>query len=182
LNAPDAAIERLSSRLGIQARRLGALDRDVARILADRLDEAVQMAESAQRDRVTGLLLAQPGRAALTAELQRAARQQTPLAIAFVEVCASATGAGVDDGQLAALGDVLRTSLRAYDITVRWGPRQVVLGLPECGVERARAIVRRVAAELRETVGATLAFGCVEAVPGVDVEVLAAQARSAVRR
>lgn len=138
---------------------------------------------------------AAPLRAALSEELQRAARTGRPLALLVVDVDGMAAitqrwGRAAGDAVLAAVAERLRAAAREYDVVARVGPDAFAVLLPEVAPGEVRAVAerlrRRVTAEpvavddeigtipVRVSVGAA----CYPA-DGVDSEGLLAEAELA---
>ncbi len=141
------ASERLARLLGVEAARLRELDPAVADTLSRRLEE---LEAAAATDELTGLLRRGTGLAALEREVRRAQRQgDDRLTVAFVDVRSlkavnDRDGHAGGDALLQALALSLRQGLRAYDVVVRWGGDEFVVGLVADRTQ-AEAIMARLA-------------------------------------
>lgn len=119
------------------------------RLAAEDRRRAAQYLAEAYRDDVTGALSRRPGRERLQAEIDRAHRASTPLTVLFFDVDGlkqvnDRQGHRRGDELLAATGTALRTSLRSYDIVVRYGGDEFVCGLPGEGKHTAGETIARV--------------------------------------
>lgn len=145
--------------------RAGADDVFVAPIdpaeLAARLDgriERMQMLrERFDKDTLTGLSLRRPFLQQLTRSLAESVRHARPLSIALLDVdlfkaVNDEHGHLVADGVLAALGRLLSTRFRAQDFSGRWGGEEFVVTFPGETPEVILPLLRKVLAELGETV------------------------------
>ncbi|MCA1712716.1 MAG: GGDEF domain-containing protein [Actinobacteria bacterium] len=107
-----------------------------------RLDEYAAQLDAAHHDGLTGAWLRQAGRQLLAEELQRAARTDTPLSIAFVDLDGlkarnDQRGHAAGDAALVAVARALLAGLRGYDHVVRWGGDEFLCLLP--GLRRDEA-------------------------------------------
>jgi len=130
-----------------------AADRTTAardrRLAAEDRRRAARYLAEAYRDDVTGALSRRPGRERLQAEIDRARRASTPLTVLFFDVDGlkqvnDRQGHRRGDELLAATGTALRTSLRSYDVIVRYGGDEFVCGLPGEGKHTAGESILRV--------------------------------------
>jgi diguanylate cyclase (GGDEF)-like protein len=155
--SPDPApAQDLTSREITVARLLAEATADRLLAAADRRTAAEYLL-NAYRDDLTGALNRRPGRDQLQAEIARAHRTGTRLAVMFVDVDGlkhvnDTIGHDAGDDLLAATGEVLRTCLRGYDIVVRYGGDEFVCALPggtvaiaeKCSTRALRALVKLV--------------------------------------
>lgn len=166
-----AARDELAQLVDVHPKRLAAIDRELARLLATSLERAQRAAAEASRDELTGLLNRSVGVHALEREVQRAERGGRSLAVVFADVNGLKRlndnhGHAAGDTVLRALGTALREVLRPYDTGIRWGGDEFVVVLPEVDARRAVLIGERVAARFNELTGATVTCGCAELRPG----------------
>ena len=137
-DGPDGPEDELAPR---RAGRESALRRLLAEAATDRRDAAADRQRAAEylvdayRDELTGVLTRRAGRQQLHTEVERAHRTGGPLAVVFVDVDGlkdvnDARGHDAGDELLAAVGRALRTSLRSYDVVVRFGGDEFVCALP----------------------------------------------------
>jgi diguanylate cyclase (GGDEF)-like protein len=99
-------------------------------------------------DAKTGLLNVSTWEREAGAELSRAARMGTPLALALLDIdhfksVNDTHGHLAGDKALRAVADALTAQLRAYDRAGRFGGEEFVLLLPQTGEEDARGIAER---------------------------------------
>jgi diguanylate cyclase (GGDEF)-like protein len=109
----------------------------------DRLNAALFLLHS-RRDGLTGALHRDAGRAQLQQELDRAHRDGTVLALAFLDVDGlkainDSRGHAAGDDALRAVGEALAHCLRSYDLVVRFGGDEFVCAMPGLDAEQAGA-------------------------------------------
>jgi diguanylate cyclase (GGDEF)-like protein len=156
---PDSADE--DRRLAAEDRRLAAEDRR----------QAASYLSAAYRDDTTGALNRPPGREQMQLLLDRARRDASELTFLFVDVDGlkqvnDSEGHGCGDELLAAVGSALRSSLRSYDLVVRYGGDEFVCALPGGTARAAAERLVHVRVALDDLVaGATVSAGCAELRP-----------------
>jgi diguanylate cyclase (GGDEF)-like protein len=101
----------------------------------------------------------------LARELERARRSGAALSLALFDLddfkaVNDTHGHPCGDGVLTALAGTLLGQTRSYDVAARLGGEEFALIMPETGLAKARAIVERILAALRET-----AMACPGAAP-----------------
>ena len=175
------ARDQLAELIDVPPKRLGFLDRELAVLLRQRLERAEHSAQAASHDELTGLLNRSPGQQALEAELGRAARSNTTFALIFGDVDGlkeinDSAGHEAGDRILRGLGSALEGALRPYDVGIRWGGDELVVVLPECDLEEARAIAARISERFEDLTGATVTCGCAELEPGDSAATLTRRA------
>ncbi|MDQ6899293.1 MAG: GGDEF domain-containing protein [Candidatus Dormibacteraeota bacterium] len=144
--------EQLAQLLDVEASRFDGLDPTLAETLLRRLSE---LRSAAATDELTGLLRRGAGLPALEREVRRAERQgDERLTVAFIDLHSlkhvnDREGHGAGDALLRALAETLRQGLRAYDVTIRWGGDEFVLGLAADMGQTEKILTR-----LAETFGA----------------------------
>lgn len=121
-------------------------------------------------------------------ELARAARYSRPLTIAYVDVdrfkaVNDRFGHEAGDRVLAAVGSLLQTGVRAFDVVGRLGGDEFALLLPETGAPEAGVLLQRLRAKLGAVVapdGKPLAFsiGAITALDATDITLEALIARA----
>lgn len=149
--------------------------------------------EASLVDMLTGCATRAEGLRRFEAELRRAERSRTALAVLMLDLdhfkgINDRFGHNTGDAVLSAVGELLVGTLRASDVRCRWGGEEFLLILPESSVERAR----RAADSLRQriadspvraggfTVPVTASIGITLSRPGeADVQKLLGRADSA---
>ena len=136
----------------------------------------------AHHDGLTGTWLRHAGQQLLAEELQRAARNDTPLCIAFVDVDGlkarnDRDGHAAGDHALVKVAHALQEGLRAYDTIVRWGGDEFLCVLPGLREEEAvRRIDQARAVLARGVESISISAGIEERRAGETVEALVARA------
>lgn len=123
--------------------------------------EAFQALERiAVTDPLTGLANRRGGEQNITSELSRAKRQRTPLSCILLDIdrfkdVNDTYGHQAGDHVLREISGLLRRTVRAYDILVRWGGEEFLIVLPGVDLDQARRLAERLrhAVELLETNG-----------------------------
>jgi diguanylate cyclase (GGDEF)-like protein len=114
-----------------------------------------QLEEAASTDQKTGLANATSWTNLATAEIQRAARDESQVGVLMVDLdhfkaVNDAHGHLVGDRVLQAVADVLTASARRYDVVGRWGGEEFVVLCPEVTSETLRDIAERMCERVRE--------------------------------
>lgn len=150
-----------------------AADRYAAAV--DRLAAAVTL-RRAGVDGLTGALSRDFGMDALRHEVHRAQRQNTKLAIAFVDVDGlkkinDSRGHASGDAALATVGSQARQRVRDYDLFVRFGGDEFILAFPDATLVHARIRLAELQAALeRHTPPVNVSFGVAELAGGDRLE------------
>lgn len=149
---------------------------DDRRLAAEDRRKAARYLSDTYRDDVTGALSRRPGREQMQVLVDRARRDASVLTFIFVDVDGlkwvnDSHGHDQGDALLAAVGMALRSSLRSYDLVVRYGGDEFVCALPGGTSAIARESLARVRSLLDRLVpGATVSAGCAELRPGDAVD------------
>ncbi|MFC4854167.1 MFS transporter [Actinophytocola glycyrrhizae] len=114
-----------------------------------------QLEEAASTDQKTGLANATSWTNLATAEIQRAARDESQVGVLMIDLdhfkaVNDAHGHLVGDQVLQAVADVLAASARRYDVVGRWGGEEFVVLCPEVTQETLRGIAERMRERIRE--------------------------------
>jgi len=144
-------------------------------------------------DQLTGIATRQSGLQRLRAELSRAQRSSRELAVLMLDLdnfkqINDRFGHPVGDAVLSAIGRTLQQTIRASDISCRWGGDEFLIVLPETGIDQALrvsgTIANRIASTVTQyhdaTIRVTPSIGLTIAAPGEDdPDVLIARADAA---
>ena len=114
------------------------------------------MREASVVDALTGCATRAEGTRRLEAELSRAQRSGTSVAVLMLDLdhfksINDTFGHKTGDAALTAVADTMLTSLRASDVRSRWGGEEFLLVLPDSNVDRAQ----RAAENLRRRIAST---------------------------
>ena len=114
------------------------------------------MREASLVDPLTGCAMRAEGVRRFQAELRRADRSRSSLAVLMLDLdhfksVNDRFGHETGDAVLSAVGQTLLTTLRASDVSCRWGGEEFLLVLPDSSVERAR----RASEKLRQRIANT---------------------------
>lgn len=179
---PRQAVARLSdSERERYELRIDAYQVQLAAYRAKLEEYAVQL-QAAHHDGLTGTWLRHAGRQLLEEELQRSARDDTPLAIAFVDLDGLKArndrhGHAAGDQALVTVARALLKGLRRYDHVVRWGGDEflcVLPGLTQHETARRLAQARRLITA--ECPGLTISIGIAEKRPCEDADAFVSRA------
>jgi diguanylate cyclase (GGDEF)-like protein len=124
----------------------------IARLGLDRvaaLEHASAAAHAAAVDPLTGLFNRRYFLARLEEEVQRARRQSAPLTVMMLDVdnfkqLNDRLGHPVGDAVLRVVGDVLRRSVRLFDVCARHGGDEFAILMPGTGPDSSRQIAERI--------------------------------------
>jgi diguanylate cyclase (GGDEF)-like protein len=170
MSADELAGRRQGTAASTVASSSNSADDDRRLAAADRR-QAASYLSAAYRDDTTGALNRRPGREQMQVLLERARRDASDLTFVFVDVDGlkrvnDSHGHYRGDSLLAAVGTALRSSLRSYDLVVRYGGDEFVCALPGGSAEVAQQIIARVGLTLDDLVpGATVSAGYAELRP-----------------
>jgi diguanylate cyclase (GGDEF)-like protein len=124
----------------------------VVRALSERSDRLVaRLVAEARADTLTGLLNRRGFEERLAAEVARATRERTSLAIVSLDLdhfkrVNDEHGHEAGDRALATVGAVIADHVRGADLAARWGGEEFVVVLPGADAPAARAFAERVRA------------------------------------
>ncbi len=170
--------ELLGQLMGVEASRFDGFDPALAEALLRRLSE---LRAAAATDELTGLLRRGAGLPALERELRRAERQgDQRLTVAFLDLHSlkqvnDREGHAAGDALLRTLAGTLRQGLRAYDVIVRWGGDEFVLGLA-ADLGQAETILTRLAESFNAATAHSFHVGFAQLQPGESVSDLVVRA------
>ena len=142
-------LETLARELG---RQLGADEETAAgeqvsaNVSAVDIDSLERLASA---DPLTGLANRRGGEKDIAAEISRARRQNTPLSCVLLDIdhfkeVNDTFGHQAGDYVLRELSSLLRRTVRAYDILVRWGGEEFLVVLPGVDHEQALKLAERI--------------------------------------
>jgi diguanylate cyclase (GGDEF)-like protein len=138
---------------------VSALDEDFARVVRVLAAEAsiaigrsellTRLEKAARTDDLTGLLNRRAWDEELVRELARAARIESPLSVAMIDLDRfklynDTHGHQAGDRLLKQTAAAWRERLRVTDILARYGGEEFALALPYCGAEEAESLLERV--------------------------------------
>ncbi|MDQ6637762.1 MAG: GGDEF domain-containing protein [Candidatus Dormibacteraeota bacterium] len=170
--------ELLAQLVGAEASRFDGLEPALA---ADLLRRMSELLAAAATDELTGLLRRGAGLPALERELGRAERQgDQRLTVAFLDLHSlkqvnDTEGHAAGDALLRTLAETLRQGLRAYDVIIRWGGDEFVLGLA-ADLGQGETILTRLAESFGAATSHSFHFGLAHLQPGEAVADLVARA------
>ncbi|HEX8941474.1 MAG TPA: diguanylate cyclase [Candidatus Limnocylindrales bacterium] len=144
------AAERLARGEGeasVAVRGTG-LERRLAEALNGVTEAMAKAVDAATFDRLTGVANRQALIGQLFNEVERAARYDRPLSVAFVDIdhfkqVNDTYGHGVGDVVLRGVAQVMRQNLRATDMIGRYGGEEFMLILTETGVDEAASLAEK---------------------------------------
>ncbi len=165
-----------SSLVPLVARELGGPMRMTALVEETRLQ--------ASTDLLTGLMNRRAFLHAMGVEIERAERHGYPLSIALMDVDHFKTindqrGHAAGDTVLAAIGALLKRTLRSSDQGVRWGGEEFMVGLTSTALDGGRVLAERLRLELErleivaadgERIRVTASVGLASRLPGETLQ------------
>lgn len=177
--ARDRSAAALLWHLAARLRMEAAEDRKRAGLL---LHQAGLERSATRTDSVTGALNRSQGLAALEQEVERCRRGDGRLVLGFLDVDAlkevnDAGGHHAGDDLLRHVARVVKSTLRPYDVVVRYGGDEFVYSLAGVGVSAAMNRFKKASAVLAEvTGGRTVSVGFAALRPGESLASLIARA------
>ena len=138
-----------------QVRGLAAVpipsSRDYARAALCLLDTKPLALNATEIDALTGVANRRGGEMHIANEVSRAKREKRPLSCILIDIdrfkaVNDTFGHQAGDQLLRDISALLRRTVRAYDILVRWGGEEFLLVLPGVGLELARILADRLRA------------------------------------
>ena len=149
-------------------------------------DEFAALERLAVTDPLTGLANRRGGEQDIASEIARAKRQKTPLSCILLDIdrfkeVNDTFGHQAGDHLLREISALLRRTVRAYDVLVRWGGEEFLIILPSVDLDQARRLADRVrrAVESLETQGVgpiTVSAGAAMLDADYDFEAMMTQA------
>ncbi len=178
LRATAAAARRAAAA----ERAAAAADREAA---ADDRRHAARDRQLGGLDELTGVYRRGPGELALAKEIERARRARQPLALAIFDVddlkaVNDRDGHAAGDALLHAVATAIVVTVRAYDVTVRWGGDEFVCAMSDTTAAVAEERIAHVREALRaRRPAASVSSGRAELRNEDTVETLVARADAA---
>lgn len=144
-------------------------------LLIYRVSQIPRLERQAQTDAKTGLWNARHLDILFKTEIERATRFNRPLSVLMADLdlmrnINNRYGHLVGDAVLVGIGEIIRKSLREYDIAARFGGEEFVIVLPETGPDDARVIAERIRAAVgAEPFGKATVQGSIHATLSIGV-------------
>jgi len=169
----------------------------ISRVFIKDLKKAeAKLLEMATRDFLTGLLNRREALRRLNGEFRRGTRFGEPLTVILLDIdyfkkINDSHGHLVGDRVLQETGEVLRNTLREYDILSRYGGEEFLVGAVKANLDQAAQVAERVRLRVRElrvpgdentTVSITISAGVAQLRPGESIDQLIARADEALYR
>jgi diguanylate cyclase (GGDEF)-like protein len=153
LSLDAADLDALDAIVGDMVRDLGG---DAAPATATAGPSAVDidsLERLASADPLTGLANRRGGEKDISAEISRARRQNTPLSCVLLDIdhfkdVNDTFGHQAGDYVLREISALLRRTVRAYDVLVRWGGEEFLVVLPGVEQEQALKLAERIRAAI----------------------------------
>ncbi|MDQ6875730.1 MAG: GGDEF domain-containing protein [Actinomycetota bacterium] len=180
-----------STRAGLETRVLAAVEQLTAHtaLVLRRAALLVELGRLADTDLLTGLANRGAFERSLNIELDRAARQGTPVGLLIADIdrfkrVNDEQGHPAGDEVLAELGALLREDLRGFDLAARYGGEEFAILLPGCAHAELWARAERLRIRVKEanvnSVVITLSIGAASSPPQpLDARALVAAADAA---
>ena len=146
---------RLEERVSERTRALERADVEREKLLLDLREKSDALERLSREDPLTGLANRRDFNERLEAELQRAARLDTPFALLLLDLdhfksVNDRHGHGTGDAALREFADILRTQCRALDLIARHGGEEFAVLLPGVGHEDAQRLGERIRTALAD--------------------------------
>jgi two-component system, cell cycle response regulator len=146
--------------IGKDLEGLATSGKDARSALDVSLEDVKALQHMAATDPLTGLANRRGGEKHIASEIARARREKRPLSCILLDVdrfkmVNDTFGHQAGDQLLRDISSLLRRTVRAYDVLVRWGGEEFLLVLPGVDLELARVLAERVrqAVEMSDTHG-----------------------------
>ena len=149
LTASDLdALTAYGRHTGIELDRVSALVPERRTTSNDMPEDIEALQHLASTDPLTGVANRRGGEKHIANEISRAKREKRPLSCILVDIdrfkaVNDTFGHQAGDQLLRDISALLRRTVRAYDILVRWGGEEFLLVLPGVGLETARLLADR---------------------------------------
>lgn len=153
LNATDVdTLAACGRQTGIELDR-AVLAHERKQSALDMPDDVEALQHLAATDPLTGVANRRGGEKHIANEISRAKREKRPLSCILIDIdrfksVNDTFGHQAGDQLLRDLSALLRRTVRAYDILVRWGGEEFLLVLPGVGLELARTLADRLRANV----------------------------------
>ena len=144
------ALAAYGRHVGLELDRVSAIVPDRKPSL-DMPDDVEALQHLASTDPLTGVANRRGGEKHIANEVSRAKREKRPLSCILIDIdrfkaVNDTFGHQAGDQLLRDISALLRRTVRAYDILVRWGGEEFLLVLPGVGLELARILADRLRA------------------------------------
>ena len=181
MSAQPASVPRrdlagwLGAEIGVDSRRLRTLDPDLVGVIARHIgalcERADALGDHVTIDELTGAVTRAAGERALGVEVSRAVRAGEPLALALLaleepEPVGDSDAQATGDQLMVQLVSSLRKHLRAYDLVIRWGERELLCVLPLSDLIGADRVLKEIGVEFARSTLRCFRGGIAELAPG----------------
>jgi len=144
------ALAAYGRHVGLELDRVSAIVPD-RKLSLDMPDDVEALQHLASTDPLTGVANRRGGEKHIANEVSRAKREKRPLSCILIDIdrfkaVNDTFGHQAGDQLLRDISALLRRTVRAYDILVRWGGEEFLLVLPGVGLELARILADRLRA------------------------------------
>ncbi len=141
------ALAAYGRHVGLELDRVSAIVPD-RKPLLDMPEDVEALQHLASTDPLTGVANRRGGEKHIANEISRAKREKRPLSCILIDIdrfkaVNDTFGHQAGDQILRDISALLRRTVRAYDILVRWGGEEFLLVLPGVGLELARTLADR---------------------------------------
>jgi len=144
------ALAAYGRHVGLELDRVSAIVPD-RKLSLEMPDDVEALQHLASTDPLTGVANRRGGEKHIANEVSRAKREKRPLSCILIDIdrfkaVNDTFGHQAGDQLLRDISALLRRTVRAYDILVRWGGEEFLLVLPGVGLELARILADRLRA------------------------------------
>ena len=144
------ALAAFGRHVGLELDRVSAIAPE-RKATIEMTDDVEALQHLASTDPLTGIANRRGGEKHITNEISRAKREKRPLSCILIDIdrfkaVNDTFGHQAGDQLLRDISALIRRTVRAYDILVRWGGEEFLLVLPGVGLDLARVLAGRLRA------------------------------------